>query len=574
MGEKEDLRDQTSRLRDAARAAEAAVTRIERLQRLTAALASAATAADCAQALSTAGRAALEAQAAFVWLVDARGETLELAAHDGYVGPASELDPYRRFPVDGNLPVCDAFRQSTPLFLESPAARRERYPHLGDGSRAGFQSWAAIPFVGQGPRAIGALSLSFDRPRSFGREERSLIVTMAAQSSLAIERTRLFEAEVRARRDVEQANRAKDEFLAMLGHELRNPLAPIVTALELMRQRAPDLLTKERTIIERQVRHMTRLVDDLLDVSRVARGKVELRRVPIEIVDVVAKALETASPALEARAHQLVLSIPPGGLLVDADEQRLAQVFANLLTNAARYTDPGGRIEIAATARDGRIQVAVRDSGMGIEPEQLPHIFDLFVQGNPRQFSGLPEEGVSGGLGIGLSIVRNLVELHGGTVTAHSEGRGRGSQFVVDLPRAQAAAPSPPSDAAPAPTPHPARRVLIVDDNRDAADSLAEALTDAGHRTAVAYDGPSALELAPGFAPDVVLLDIGLPVMDGYEVARRLRATLPADRCQLVALTGYGLESDRVQAHAAGFRDHLVKPIELEALIALIAQLP
>jgi len=564
MGENEELREQASRLLGAAQDAGEAVARIERLQLLTAALASAATAAECSRALSTAGRAALGGQGAIVWLIDAGGENLELVGQDGYAGP--ELDIYRSIPVSSDLPVCDALRSGQPIFLESPGAREERYPQLGDGARVGFKAWAAIPFQLQG-RAIGALSISFDRPRIFGAEERALIITMAAQSSQAIERTRLFDAEVRARKEVEQANRAKDEFLAMLGHELRNPLAPIVTALQLMRLRGGDALLAERTIIERQVRHMTRLVDDLLDVSRVARGKVVLSKAPIELAEVIAKALETASPALEDRAHQLSVSLASRGLLIDADEQRMAQVFANLLTNAAKYTEPGGRIEISAQAEHpGRVRVVVKDTGVGIDPRQLPHIFDLFVQGRPG-LSG-------GGLGIGLSIVRNLVSLHGGTVTAHSAGPGRGSQFVVELPLSQGgSATAQPTAQAPRPAARiDARRVLIVDDNRDAADSLSEGLIACGHITAVAYDGPAALATAASFQPQLALLDIGLPVMDGYELARRLRAEGPVD-LKLVAITGYGLESDRERARAAGFHHHLVKPIDLDTVEALVGRL-
>jgi signal transduction histidine kinase len=557
----EDPQNQAVRLLDAAQAAGEAIARIERLQRLTAALASASTAAECAAALSTAGRAALEAQAAYVWLLEAGGETLELAANDGYAGPI--LDPFRTIPLDGTAPVCDALRTGQSIFFESPADRQQRYPELGDGAAAGFQAWAAIPFLHQG-RPIGALSVSFDRPRSFHAEERALIVTMAAQASQAIERTRLFDAEVRARKEVEQANRAKDEFLAMLGHELRNPLSPIFTALQLMRLRGGDVMLKERTIIERQVKHMARLVDDLLDVSRVARGKVALSRAPIEVAEVLSKAIETVSPALEERAHQLSVAVPRD-LVVDADDERLAQVFANLLNNAAKFTEPGGRIQIAAEARDGRAIVSVRDSGAGIDASQLPHIFDMFVQAR---------DGARGGLGIGLTIVHNLVALHGGSVTARSDGPGRGSEFIVELPLAAAGATARPESDSPPPLRRgDARRVLIVDDNRDAADSLSEGLAACGHVTAVSYDGPSALQTAATFQPQIAFLDIGLPVMDGYELARRLRAQTASD-LKLVALTGYGLDSDRDHVRAAGFHEHLVKPIDLELVEALIARLP
>jgi signal transduction histidine kinase len=561
MGEDPQIQDQAGRLLDAAQAAGEAIARIERLQRLTAALASASTAAECAAALSTAGRDALQAQAAYVWLLDASGQTLELAASDGYAGPV--LDRFRTIPLEGTAPICDALRTGQSIFFDSPADRQQRYPELGDGSAAGFHAWAAIPFLHQG-RPIGALSVSFDHPRSFHAEERAMIVTMAAQSSQAIERTRLFDAEVRARKEVEQANRAKDEFLAMLGHELRNPLSPIFTALQLMRLRGGDVMLKERTIIERQVKHMARLVDDLLDVSRVARGKVALSRAPIEMAEVLSKALETVSPALEERAHQLSVSVPARGLMVDGDDERLAQVFANLLNNAAKFTEPGGRIQIVAEARDGRARISVRDNGVGIDASQLPHIFDMFVQAR---------DGARGGLGIGLSIVRNLVALHGGTVTARSDGPGRGSEFIIELPLAAPGATARPAPDRPPPIRGDARRVLIVDDNRDAADSLSEALAACGHVTAVSYDGPSALQTAATFQPQIAFLDIGLPVMDGYELARRLRAQTPSD-LKLVALTGYGLDSDRDHVRAAGFHEHLVKPIDLELVEALIARLP
>jgi CheY-like chemotaxis protein len=299
----------------------------------------------------------------------------------------------------------------------------------------------------------------------------------------------------------------------------------------------------------------------------VARGKVSLSRVPVELAEVVASALETVSPALEERSHQLSVSVPARGLVVDADPERLAQVFANLLTNAAKFTEPGGCIEIEAEPRQGCVQLVIRDNGIGIDPRHLPRIFDLFMQTRPAR------DPARGGLGIGLSIVRNLVALHGGTISAYSEGPGRGSEFLVELPLASGPSVTPSPAAIPRPVPRSdARRVLIVDDNRDAADSLCEGLAVCGHVTAVAYDGPTALQAAATFKPEIAFLDIGLPVMDGYELARRLRAQSPA-ALALVALTGYGLESDRDQARAAGFQHHLVKPIDLDAVASLVERL-
>ena len=372
-----------------------------------------------------------------------------------------------------------------------------------------------------------------------------------------------------ARRTAEAANRAKDEFLAMLGHELRNPLAPILTALQLMRLRNVTGGEREREIIERQVKHVVTLVDDLLDVSRITRGKVQLNRQPIEIADVVAKAIEMTSPAMEERRQTLDVAAPRG-IIVDADALRLGQVLANLLTNAAKYTDVAGHISITAAVEGAQAVVTVRDTGRGIAPEMLPRVFELFSQ--ERQEIDRSE----GGLGLGLAIVRSLVEAHGGRVEAHSEGKGRGAAFTIRMPLS-AAAP------APGPMPRPAtatlvaagrsgRRILVVDDNRDAAELLAESVTALGHTTRVAFDGPTAIDAAVEFRPDVVLLDLGLPVMDGFEVAQRVRAIPGLDRVQLAAITGYGQEIDRRMTRDAGFDLHVVKPVEIEMLEAWLRQ--
>jgi signal transduction histidine kinase len=368
------------------------------------------------------------------------------------------------------------------------------------------------------------------------------------------------------RRAAEGANRAKDEFLAMLGHELRNPLSPIVTALQLMKLRG-DGADRERTVIERQVAHLTRLVDDLLDVSRIARGKVELKIELVEIAEVVVKAIEMASPLLEQRAHALELDVPRHGLLVRGDATRLAQVVSNLLTNAAKYTPAGGRIAVTAALKTEAVELRVRDNGIGISPDVMAHVFELFVQ--ERQ--GLDR--AHGGLGLGLTIVRNLVQLHGGTVTAESGGMGKGSEFVVRLPlasplRVPAADVDRPQRTGLAAD--VARRILVVDDNEDSAAMLAEALRFRGHEVRVAHDGPAALAISAAFQPQVAFLDIGLPVMDGYELASRLRQQPGLDRLRLLALTGYGQESDGERSRAAGFHEHLVKPLDLNHLERLL----
>jgi PAS domain S-box-containing protein len=372
-----------------------------------------------------------------------------------------------------------------------------------------------------------------------------------------------------ARREAEAANRAKDEFLAMLGHELRNPLAPILTALQLMSIRdAAETTAKERAVIDRQVRHLMRLVDDLLDVSRIAKGKIDLSRERVELSRIVAQAVEMASPLLEERRHNLILSVPRSGLMVHGDVTRLSQVVQNLLTNAAKYTEPGGQIRIDARPVAESIELVVQDSGVGIPADMLPHVFDLFVQGQQTA------DRSKGGLGLGLTLVRTLVGLHGGTVEAHSEGPGHGSRFIVRLPAtvAHAVPARPPGNAASPSTRPRGIRALVVDDNQDAASMLTEAMRSLGYDTRVAFDGLSALDLATRFEPHVILLDLGLPVMDGYELADRLRG---ADVSALfIAVTGYGQEADRSRSRAAGFVGHFVKPVDLDELKHFLARLP
>ena len=374
---------------------------------------------------------------------------------------------------------------------------------------------------------------------------------------------------VRARRFAESASRTKDEFLAMLGHELRNPLAPILTALQLMRLRGGSVLEHERTVIERQTRHLVRLVDDLLDVSRIARGKIELRRERVDVADAVAKGIEMASPLLEERKHRLDVQVPRG-LEVIADPARLAQIVANLLTNAAKYTDAGGRVNVKGSIDGDTVTLRVADTGIGMDPQMLPRVFDMFTQ--ERQTL----DRTAGGLGLGLTIVRNLVQLHGGSVEARSEGRGKGSEFVVLLPAATAAQDD---GAAILQTPYARETVsdglpvLVVDDNPDAADMLREYVGSLGYRVTVALDSLAALRAADENRPAIALLDIGLPVMDGFELARRFRESERHAAMKLVAITGYGQETDRQRSRAAGFDAHLVKPVDMDQLEHLLSTL-
>jgi signal transduction histidine kinase len=405
------------------------------------------------------------------------------------------------------------------------------------------------------------------------REAQTLARALDA-SRAEVERTvRAVEQQARdldeARANAEKAGQAKDEFLAMLGHELRNPLSPILTALQLMRLKNQS--SREQDVIERQVQSLMRLVDDLLDVSRITRGKVDLRKERVELAEVAARAIEMSSPVLEKKQQVLKVNIPPRGLAVDADPARLAQVLANLLTNAAKYSDAETTITFAADRRDSRICVRVRDQGIGIGPEMLTKVFDLFVQ--QRQSIDRSQ----GGLGLGLAIVRSLVALHGGTVRAFSEGEGRGSEFVVELPPASGAVEQHPRAAGVVPgllrrEGFP-ERVLVVDDNDDATMLISEALDSLGYVVRTAPDGPTALRVAGEFDPDVALLDIGLPVMDGYELAQRLRETSRTRRLHLIAITGYGQGEDRVRSKAVGFDAHLVKPVALDQLQQLLEQM-
>ena len=376
-------------------------------------------------------------------------------------------------------------------------------------------------------------------------------------------------AELRAANQLlAESDRRKDEFLAMLAHELRNPLAPIRNAVELMRLRGPDEpdLQWARDVIERQVQHLTHLVDDLLEVSRITRGKVNLQKEPVNVAGIMTRALETSRPLIEARHQRLTVSYPPQPAWVEGDPLRLAQVLANLLNNAAKYTPERGQIHVSAGQEDDSLVFRVRDSGIGIPADMLPKIFDIFVQVDHSL------DRSEGGLGIGLTLVRTLVEMHGGTVQATSAGPGCGSEFTVRLPLLERTheQASRDGEATRRPVPACSRRVLVVDDNRDAADSLAMVLKLTGHQVLAAHDGPSALAVAAKFQPEIVLLDIGLPGMDGYAVARRLREAAGGANLVIIALTGYGQDEDRRRSQEAGIDHHLVKPVKPSYLEPLL----
>ncbi len=369
--------------------------------------------------------------------------------------------------------------------------------------------------------------------------------------------------------ELSETNRRKDEFLATLAHELRNPLAPIRTGLQLMKLAAgqAEPMEQARSMVERQVTQMVRLVDDLMDVSRISRGTLELRKERVPLASVLNSAVETSLPLIEQMGQELTLTLPGQPLAVDGDATRLVQVFLNLLNNASKYGDRGGHIHMSVERQDADAVVTVKDSGIGIAADQMPRIFDMFTQIDESL------EKSHGGLGIGLSLVKRLVELHGGRVEVRSDGPGKGSEFVVRLPIATSVAtPHESGDDAQQPSVAP-RRILVVDDNRDGADSLSEMLQIMGHETRTAYDGQQGVDMADSFRPDVVLLDIGLPKLNGYEVCRRIRAQPWGRDVVLIAVTGWGQDDDRRRSDEAGFDLHLVKPVDPQRLMQTFAGL-
>jgi PAS domain S-box-containing protein len=378
---------------------------------------------------------------------------------------------------------------------------------------------------------------------------------------------------VALKNELQEAHRRKDEFLAMLAHELRNPLAAINNSLQLLRldDSLSPSVDKLREIMEQQSNHLARLVDDLLDGSRITRGSIELRRETVELASVVANSVQTARPLIDDVGHQLAIALPSTPVLLNADPVRLAQIIGNLLTNAAKYTPPGGQIWLTGRRKDGGVELSVRDTGLGIPADMLPHVFDMFAQVE----SSLSH--ARGGLGLGLALARKLVELHGGRIEVQSAGHGQGSEFVVWLPTATVSTPLPAPSRAPLlkeTSAAASRRILVVDDTSAAAFVLSSLLTKLGHRVETTRHAAAALDAVVRLRPEVVFSDIGMPDIDGYELARRLRQMPEMIGVALVALTGYGQERDRQKAMEAGFDYYLVKPVSLDALQDLLASLP
>ena len=433
---------------------------------------------------------------------------------------------------------------------------------LGGRPSLGDVRMLCLPLLTAALRAELAAEAARGRERAARVEARHAATLTTALDATRADLERTLGETRRLNAELKSSDQAKDEFLAMLAHELRNPLSPIVSALDILRGQGPGApsFIKLLDVIDRQARHLTRLVDDLLDVSRISRGLIELRRDPILLRNALLQAVDSVRPLVDSERHTLSVSLPEESVIVLADAVRLTQVFTNLLTNAAKYTNPGGRIEVSVSREGKTVSVHVRDSGIGIEKDMLSRVFDLFMQA-PRAL-----DRAKGGLGIGLTLVRRLIALHGGSIEAKSEGVGKGSEFIVRLPitdqrlqRPQATPPAARADS---------RRVLVIEDNTDAAEMLAETLRLSGFTVRVASDGEAGLAAALEFTPEVVLVDIGLPKMDGYAVAGELRMRLPG--AKVVALSGYGGEEYRSRGHGAGFDAYLVKPIELDSLLAVL----
>lgn len=436
------------------------------------------------------------------------------------------------------------------------------------------RSYLAVPVKSRTGEVFGGLFFGHPEGAKFNERTARLVEGVAAQAAVAIDNARLFEAaqeqlanRERAEAVLRDSDRRKDEFLAILAHELRNPLAPIRQAVTISQNPAASAQQKawSHEVITRQVQHMSLLLNDLLDISRITRGTLELRRKDTELAEVIDSAVETARPVIDAKRHSLEVRLPPLAVHLDADPMRLSQVLANLLTNAARYTDPEGHIRLVAEAAGDEVTVHVIDDGIGIAPEELPDIFRMFSQVRSRR------ESSQGGLGIGLALSRGLIELHGGRLEARSAGSGQGSQFVVRLPAG--AAPRCAPEVAPAPLEAGTRRrrVLVADDNRDAGESLAMLLRLDGHEVALAKDGAEALEMFERLRPEVAILDIGMPGLNGYQVAQRIRRKAQRE-VTLIAVTGWGQEADKARAAAAGFDHHFTKPVEPAALTALLRE--
>jgi len=554
-------------------AARADADRVRRIQTVTAAFSSAPTPRDVAQVLATQAQEALAADGALVMLLDKAGERLELAGAVGY--PAAVVDEWSAIPLETHLPLPDVVRSGIPLYFTTRRSVLERYPALASDRHESDEALAAIPLTFN-EHTLGAVALVFRSTRSFAESDRAFISSLAQLSAQAIDRARLLDAERLARRDAEAANGLKDDFLATMSHELRTPLNAVLGWATLLRGRLGDTVLAKRGIeaIERNARIQTRLVEDTLDVSRIVSGKLKLDLEPVDVETIVAAAVDVMRGAAEAKQVELDVSFK-GICRVNADPGRLQQVVWNLVSNAVKFTSEGGRIDVSVhCAATAGVVIAVQDTGVGIPPDFLPRAFDRF-----RQLDGSTTRR-QGGLGIGLSIVRQLVELHGGTVEAKSDGVGKGASFIVTLPAASEEGPvgTEPVSAGGffgGPRALAGKRILLVDDDDDARDILAIALEECGADVCPASSADDALAKIAARKPDAMVCDIGMPVTDGYMLMRAVRAlpvvaggTVPA-----IAVTGFARTEDASRALEAGFQQHLAKPVELQELVEAVTKL-
>jgi PAS domain S-box-containing protein len=541
----------------------AARERAEHLQVTATQLVGAATVTDIARLFDAEDRAApLEAHGAALFVRE--GEILRLVGATG--GIRQKAETLAPIPISALNPLAAAVRSGTAFWLHDMDQLLARFPgHPREALRSDLISRAAIPLVVT-DECIGVLAVAFGTTRAFDDAERAYLVAVANLWGQALQRARLAEGEREAiRRALEAetvATRKKDEFLAMLGHELRNPLAPILTATSLIRTRG-RATTRELEILERQGRHLVRLVDDLLDISRITSGKLTLNRSRVDLSEVVAQAIESTAPAFQARGVSIVSEIRPTALLVEGDRDRLVQVLTNLLVNASKFTASGKRVFVTSAVERTEAVIAVRDEGEGIALELLPRVFEIFTQGQQGSDRRV------GGLGLDLAIARSIVLAHGGTIEATSRGPGQGATFTVRLRLVdercawvpESTNPSPAAGIAPA-----RHRVLVVDDNEDSAEMLAVFLSELGYEPLTAGGALEALRLAREMVPDAAILDIGLPEMDGYELARSIRSELGPRSPKLIAVTGYARDSDRACALENGFVEHVAKPMDVGRL--------
>jgi PAS domain S-box-containing protein len=502
-----------------------------------------------------------EADFGNVQLYNPQIKALEIVAQRAF--KSDFLDYFHTVRVDDGSACAQAMQTGEHCIIEDVQEDPAFEPHRSIAAPADFRGVHSTPLKDRNGGVIGMLSVHFRQPHGSSEREQRFLDLYARHAADLIERSRFEEA-------LKEADRRKDEFLAMLAHELRNPLAPIRNGLQLMRLAKNDAPTVEqtRTLVERQFSQLVHLVDDLMDVSRISRGMIELRKQPVEMAPVVSSAVEASRPFIEQMGHELTVIRPKQPVVVDADLTRLAQVFINLLNNAAKYSNRGGHIWLTVERQGSDVVVSVKDTGIGIDANHLARIFDPFMQIDRSL------EKSQGGLGIGLTLVKRLVEMHGGRIEAKSDGLGKGSEFVVRLPVVvEASKPSEPTKEDEPAVPRSSLRILIVDDNRDGANSLAMLLRIMGNDTHTAYDGQEGVEVSGQVRPDVVLLDIGLPKLNGYEACRRIREQSWGKNVVLIAVTGWGQEEDRRRSHEAGFDHHMVKPVEPQALMKLLSGL-